>query len=239
MRRTVTLAGVVLLLLLTGCRWPRDAGTTAQDVHGGVMRVGVTEAPPWTRVTDDGAVTGAEAQLVQRLATRLNARVEWYPGSESTLMAALHDRVLDLVIGGLDAKAPWTEQASLTRPYVTMRTVVAVPPGVAAPEELAETRVAVPAGTVEVATLRGSDATPVPVPRVTGREGLPVVVGQWRLVELGLRETDHELAKHDHVWAVPPGENGWQVEVERFLLALSHAEVEALLADAEREQVTP
>ncbi|MFI6230935.1 substrate-binding periplasmic protein [Micromonospora echinospora] len=237
-RRTVcALAGVVLLLVVvSGCRWPRDVGTTLDDVRGGVLRVGVSEAPPWTRVADDGTVTGAEARLVQRLAERLDARVEWYPGSESTLMAALKDRVLDLVVGGLDAKAPWTEQAALTRPYVTMRTVVAVPDGVAAPSDLAGVRVAAPAGTAEIAALRGEDAVPVPVPDVTGREGLPVVVGQWRLAELGLRDGGHHLAKHDHVWAVPLGENGWQVEVERFLLGLSHGEVEDLLADAEREE---
>ncbi|SCL26307.1 polar amino acid transport system substrate-binding protein [Micromonospora pallida] len=235
-RAPLALVGVVLLLAVSGCRWPRDTGTTLDDVRGGVLRVGVSEAPPWTRVADDGMVTGAEARLVQRLADRLDARVEWYPGSESTLMAALKDRVLDLVVGGLDAKAPWTREASLTRPYVTMRTVVAVPDGVAAPAELAGQRVAATAGTAEIAALRGEDAVPVPVPEVTGREPLPVVVGQWRLAELGLRGSGHEVAKHDHVWAVPLGENGWQVEVERFLLALSHREVEDLLVDAEREE---
>ncbi|NJP31058.1 substrate-binding periplasmic protein [Micromonospora thermarum] len=237
MRRTIALVGVVLVLL-AGCRWPQDVGTTLEDVRGGVLRVGVTEAPPWTRVTDAGAVTGAEARLVERLAQRLDARVEWYPGSESSLMAALNGRVLDLVVGGLDAKAPWTKEASLTRPYVTMQTIVAVPAGVPAPQELAGARVAVPAGTAEVAALRGEEAVPVPVAEVTGREGLPVVVGQWRLAELGLRATGHELAIHDHVWAVPPGENAWQVEVERFLLALSHGEVEGLLAAAEREEAS-
>lgn len=235
MRRAMVLVGVVLLLV-AGCRWPQDVGSTLDDVRGGVLRVGVTESPPWTRVGDDGAVSGAEARLVERLAQRLDARVEWHPGSESTLMAALQGRVLDLVVGGLDAKVPWTKEAALTRPYVTMRTVVAVPAGVPVPRELAGVRVAVPAGSAEIAALRGEDAEPVPLAEVTGHEGLPVVVGEWRLAELGLRETEHELAIHDHVWAVSPGENGWLVEVERFLLALSHGEVEGLLAAAEREE---
>lgn len=134
-----------LLMLVAGCGWPRDAGSTLADVRDGVLRVGVTENPPWTRVADDGAVSGAEVHLVERLAARLGARVEWHPGSESTLMAALKDRVLDLIVGGLDAKAPWTKQASLTKSFVTMRTVVAVPAGVAAPTNLAGVRVAVPA----------------------------------------------------------------------------------------------
>lgn len=224
-----------LLMLVAGCGWPRDAGSTLADVRDGVLRVGVTENPPWTRVADDGAVSGAEVRLVERLAARLGARVEWHPGSESTLMAALKDRVLDLIVGGLDAKAPWTKQASLTKSFVTMRTVVAVPAGVAAPTNLAGVRVAVPAGTAEVAALLGEDAVPVPVPEVTGTETNPVVVGEWRLAALGLRRTAHTLTEHDHVWAVPLGENAWQVEVERFLLALSHAEVADLLARAEDE----
>lgn len=238
MRRTVGLLTVVLLLL-TGCQWPRDVSGTLDDVRGGTLRVGVTESPPWTRVADDGTVTGAEAVLVERLAQRLNARVEWHPGTESTVLAGLKDRVLDLVVGGLDAKAPWTKEAALTRSYVTMRTVVAVPAGVPVPDELSRVRVAVPAGTAEVAALLGEDADPVVVPEVTGQEQLPVVVGQWRLTELGLRDTGHELATHDHVWAVPPGENGWQVEVERFLLDLSHGEVEGLLAAAEQQSREP
>jgi ABC-type amino acid transport substrate-binding protein len=220
--------------LFAGCGWPRDAGDTLADVRDGVLRVGVTDNPPWTRVADGGGVGGAEVRLVERLAARLGARVEWYPGSESTLMAALKDRVLDVVVGGLDATAPWTKEASLTRSYVTMHTVVAVPVGTVAPQDLAGVRVAVPAGTAEVAALVRADAVPVPVPEVTGTEAMPVVVGEWRVADLGLRRTGHELGTHDHVWAVPLGENGWQVEVERFLLTLSHDQVTALLAETER-----
>jgi polar amino acid transport system substrate-binding protein len=146
----------------------------------------------------------------------------------------LKDRVLDLVVGGLDSKAPWTKEASLTRPFVTVRTIVAVPDGVPAPRDLAGVRVAVAAGTAEVAALVREDAIPAAVPEVTGTEGLPVAVAEWQVTTLDLRPTGHELAEHDHVWAVPLGENAWQVEVERFLLALSHDEVVALLVEAER-----
>jgi polar amino acid transport system substrate-binding protein len=230
------MVSVLAAVVLAGCGWPKDAGTTLADVRGGVMSVGVTEHRPWTRVADDATVTGAEVRLVERLAARLGARVEWHTGSESMLMAALRDRVLDLVVGGLDSKAPWMKEASLTRSFVTMRTMVAVPAGVPAPRDLAGVRVAVTAGTAEIADVIRKGAVPVPVPEIAGTEGMPVVVGEWRVAELDLRATGHEVAKHDHVWAVPLGENGWQVEVERFLLALSHGEVVALLAEAERAE---
>ncbi|MEV6596162.1 transporter substrate-binding domain-containing protein [Actinoplanes sp. NPDC051346] len=231
MRRGVSLL-VVVVLLVGGCGWPRDTGTTLADVRDGVLRVGVTESPPWAWAPDQGDPQGAEVWLVQRLAQRLGARIEWYPGSETALMPALKDRVLDLVVGGLDAQSPWIEHASLTRPYVTTRTFIAVPPGVAVPDDLSGVRIAVPAGTAEVAALTSEDADVVAVPEVTGSEGLPVVVGEWRLGDK-LRASEHELAKQDHVWAVPPGENGWQVQVEHFLLDLSHDEVTELLLRAE------
>jgi polar amino acid transport system substrate-binding protein len=232
-RRRLAALGAVLLIA-GGCQWPRDSDGTLEDVRGGVLRVGVTASPPWTTVAPGGAVAGAEARLVERLARKLDAKLEWHHGAESALMAALKDRVLDLVIGGLDAKAPWPKHASLTRPYVTTRTVVAVPAGVEEPPELAGVRVAVAAGTAEVAALRAEDAVAVQVAEVTGQEDTPVAVDDWLLGSLRLRATEHELASRDHVWAVPLGENGWQVEVERFLLDLSTGDVERLLVEAER-----
>ena len=58
-------------------------------------------------------------------------------------MAAVKDRVLDLVVGGLGADAPWTKKASLTKPYLTMRTLVAATAGVSVPGDLTGQRVAV------------------------------------------------------------------------------------------------
>jgi polar amino acid transport system substrate-binding protein len=233
MRRMFALA--VVVLLAAGCQWPRDAAGTLADVSGGLLRVGVMAHPPWTQLADVAggtSVTGAEAALVHRLAERLDTRVEWVTGTESTLMAALKERVLDLVVGGLDARAPWTREASLTLPYLTVRTVVAVPAGVPPPAGLEGVRVAVPAGTAEVAALADEGAEPVPVAEISGREGMPVAVEEWRLDALGLRPTGVDVARHEHVWAVPLGENGWQVAVERFLLDLPAGEVERLLVEA-------
>lgn len=235
MRRGITVVAVVMLLL-SACGVPRDVGTTLADVRGGVLRVGVTENPPWVTVPDNGPPAGAEVDLVTRLAQELGARVEWYPGSESELMAAVKDRVLDLAVGGLAADAPWTAEASLTKPYVTMRTLVAAPAGVPVPDDLTGQRVTVPGGTADVAALAGEGASVVAVDEVTGEEDTPVVVGEWRLAELGLTPSEHELGSTDHVWALPPGENAWQAEVENFLLGLSHDDVVRLLGDAERAE---
>jgi polar amino acid transport system substrate-binding protein len=61
-----------------------------------------------------------------------------------------------------------------------------------------------------------------------------VVVDEWRLANLGLTPTDQVLSTHDIVWAIPLGENAWQVEVETFLLGLSDVDVMTMLAEADR-----
>ncbi len=216
---------VVLLLLAAGCGVPRDAGTTLDDVRGGVLRVGVTANAPWTTVADDGAVDGVEVTLVKRLADALDTTVEWYPGSESELMAALRHRVLDLVIGGLTDDAPWIKEASLTRPYITTRTVVAARPGVAVPEDLSGTRVAARAGSDDIALVLKEDALPVASRDPLAETGLPVVADEWELGPAGLSASKHTLAESKHVIAVPLGENGFQLAVEDFLATLKRNEL--------------
>lgn len=125
------LVPAVVLMLLSSCDLPRDPEETLQRVRGGTMRVGLTANPPWT--TYEGEQPGGiEATLVRQFAETLNANVEWTNGSEAQLMERLHQGHLDLVIGGLDDKSPWTTHAGFTRPYITFadkRHVMAVPHG--------------------------------------------------------------------------------------------------------------
>lgn len=90
----------MLITVFFGCQYPRDPEGTHDRVSGGVLRVGVTPADPWVRLNDSGAPTGVEAELVERFAETLSARVRWVEGSESELMEALHGRQLDIVIAG-------------------------------------------------------------------------------------------------------------------------------------------
>ncbi|MEU4745395.1 transporter substrate-binding domain-containing protein [Actinosynnema sp. NPDC023658] len=220
---------VLVAVLATGCGLPRDVDGTSERVRGGVVRVGVAENRPWTRVGDGGEVSGVEVELVRRLAERVGARVEWTVGAESSLMAAVGERQLDLVVGGLEGNSPWIEEASLTRPYAVTKVVVAAAGDV--PEDLAGVRVAVRAGTDEAAALAEEDAVVVPVEEVGEARDLPVAVDDWRTAGLGLRAGKQVLVERSHVWALPLGENGWQVEVERFLAELPGGEVERLLAE--------
>jgi len=112
----------ILLALASACGepFPRDPGDTTRRVQSsGVMRVGVTEHPPWVERGPDGAAAGLEVRLVLELARRNGARVEWTWGQLEALFAGLLERELDLVVGGIDADSPWKERIGLTEPWRT------------------------------------------------------------------------------------------------------------------------
>jgi polar amino acid transport system substrate-binding protein len=121
------------MAVLSSCGLPRDADGTLDRVHGGALRVGVSDHPPWTAIRD-GQIDGIETRLVAELARGLGARPVWRRGAESELLDALHRRELDIVVGGLTADSPWKGQVAFTRPHFTDTAtgrahVLAVSPG--------------------------------------------------------------------------------------------------------------
>jgi polar amino acid transport system substrate-binding protein len=231
----VVLLVAVLALLPAGCGIPRDPEGTLERVRGGTLRAGITASAPWTTL-EGGRPGGVEVELVERFAGELGARVEWMDGSEADLIAALEMRELDLVVGGLTADTPWQAGAAITRSYATTRVVVAVPSSQPVPQDIAGVRVAVEDGTEEAGILEDkTDAIPVRVPDVTQVRGSAVAIEEWRLADLGLRDTGVHLTKSKHVMATPMGENAFLVRLERFLIA-HQGEVPGLLdAEVRRE----
>lgn len=130
-------AALVLIAWLAlggvGCDLPRDPAHTRERVLAkGVLRVGVSEAPPWTRRAADDAAEGPEAELVAALAGRLGVVVEWRWGSLEGHLRQLMGHRLDLVAGGLTATSPWQARVGLSRPWnpgADPEYVLAVPPG--------------------------------------------------------------------------------------------------------------
>ncbi|MEV7575169.1 ABC transporter substrate-binding protein [Pseudarthrobacter sp. NPDC089323] len=115
------------LLALAGCgtSYPADPEGTLDRVRGGTLRVGASPNGDWVRLPSGSGgaarVEGKEAELVQRFAERLGADIEWVTGTEQVLADELKHGGLDLVIGGLDDKTPWSTHAGLTRPYTESR----------------------------------------------------------------------------------------------------------------------
>lgn len=109
---------LVVLATSTGCvsRFPADPDGTLTRVSGGTLRVGASISPPY--VEDEGStLSGSEVDLVEGYAADRAAGVEWVQAGEEDLMNRLEHGELDMVIGGLTDKTPWTTRAGLTRPY--------------------------------------------------------------------------------------------------------------------------
>jgi polar amino acid transport system substrate-binding protein len=169
-----------LMLLLLACDLPRDPEGTLDRVQGGVMRVGISDNPPWTLV-EAGRVDGVESMLVEDLARELGARIEWIHGTENELLDALHRFELDLVIAGLTDDTPWTGKVGLSQAYVETSSLVGVPQDVEPVGDDIEGReVAVPLGNAVAAHVRSEGGTPQPVPDLTAAR-LLVAAEDWQL----------------------------------------------------------
>ncbi|WP_043497576.1 transporter substrate-binding domain-containing protein [Georgenia sp. SUBG003] len=120
MTRKFALAAAVLTAL-GGCTAtiPTDPDGMLDRVTGGALRVGVSPNPPWTDLPDgpDGDPAGTEVELVEEFAREVDAEVVWVPGGEEDLVGQLEHDELDLVIGGLTARSPWSSKVALTYRY--------------------------------------------------------------------------------------------------------------------------
>ena len=203
------------VLVLMGCGLPRDPAGTLDKVSGGVLRVGVSENPPWV-ILSEPEPEGAEVSIVRDLANDLEAELEWFEDTEAELIGALERRELDIVIAGLTIPSPWTEEAAITKHYFLSSVVIVVPEGTDEPRELDGLEVFVEKGTEAAALVAARGAIPRGVDDLGEPEG-PAAVESWQVAQLGMIETEHVLTQHKHVMAVPPGENAFLTYVERFL----------------------
>jgi polar amino acid transport system substrate-binding protein len=124
------IAGMVLAV--AACGLPRDADGTLARVQNGVLRLGVADDSPWV-VVEGQSVSGYEPALVSQLAGEMHARIETTRGAEAELFEKLHQRDLDMVIGGFTSDSPWKTQIAFTRAYHKDQKgkdhVLALPPG--------------------------------------------------------------------------------------------------------------
>lgn len=114
---TLVVVGATGALGSCSGRYPDDTASTLDRVEGGTLRVGVSPHPPFTAANDMGRVSGSEVDLVERFAEHLGAAPAWTVGAETDLVPRLHEGELDVLIGGLDAKSPWSKEIALTRAY--------------------------------------------------------------------------------------------------------------------------
>jgi polar amino acid transport system substrate-binding protein len=218
-------------VLSTGCDFPRDPRWTLEQVRGGTMRVGVVANEPWTRM-EGGEASGVEVELLKEFAGELGAEAVFVQGTVPELLEAARLGEVDVVAGGFTSTSPGVsegKEAGITSPYLTTRLVVGVPPDGPAFGDLSGREVAVERIDHAAVLLSEEGATPVPVDDIASVE-MPVAAYPWQLREWGFEPTGVELPKEEHIMAVSLGENGWLMELERFLRA-NRGEARGLLQE--------
>jgi polar amino acid transport system substrate-binding protein len=218
MTRAGILPVVATLLPAAGCDFPRDAGGTLAQVRtDGVLRVGVSERPPWV-IWQNEQPAGIEPRLMQVWAEQLGAKVEWVRGGEWSLVEALKGRQVDVLIGGHLFDSPWAEDTATSLPYLRAAVIVAVPPGTLPPVAKSELR----GQTVAHAALRpdlaaliaATGARPEALPDLRGRLA---AIYAFEAGRLALTPTAIVLTREQHVIIVAPGESALLLELDRFL----------------------
>ena len=107
----------LIALSLGACGLPKDQdGATTRIDASHALRVGASSNPPWV-IVEGAQVSGIEPALVQAFAGTLGARVQWVVNGETPLMQALEKRKLDLVVGGITTKSPWTKRLGTSLVY--------------------------------------------------------------------------------------------------------------------------
>jgi polar amino acid transport system substrate-binding protein len=211
----------LVVLVAAGCDFPRDPRGTLEGVQkSGTMSVGVVGNDPWTRM-EEGHASGVEVELLKGFARELGTEASFVPGTTPELLEAARQGEVDVLIGGFTSTSPGVsegKEAGVTGTYLTTRIVVGVPPGRPAFDDLSGREIAVERIDGTAALLKEEGAVPVAVGDLPTAE-MPVAAYGWQLTAWGFEPTGVELPEEKHVMAVPLGENGWLVELERFLRA--------------------
>lgn len=208
-------AALSVAVVLTGCELPRDPERTLETVRGGRIRVGVILNPPWVAMAPDGSPDGIEVEIVERIAESLQSEVTYVWGTTSGLFRSLEEFELDLVVGGFHADTPGAERIGLTRGWLTIPSVIASR-GSDPPAEWGGVSVAVRTGCTCIGKLEQTGARPVRVTRLSASPYEFVAGAAPDVLHAGFTRPVAVLEEYNLVAAVPPGENRWLMEVERF-----------------------
>jgi polar amino acid transport system substrate-binding protein len=207
-------------LVSASCDLPQDPRGTLEKVQDGTMRVGIVNHDPWTQI-EEGRASGVEVELLRDFAGELETEIVFVEGTVPELLEAARQGEVDVVAGGFTDTSPGVsegKEAGITSPYLMTRFAVGVPPGKATFDDPSGKRIAVERIDGTAALLKEEGAVPVPVEDLSSAE-LPIAAYPWQLEEWGFEPTGIELPEEKHIMAVPLGENGWLVRLERFLRA--------------------
>lgn len=114
------LSGLLLCLI--------SAIAAAQESQSPLLRVGLSEVPPFVIHEPDGSWKGISVDLWRQIAQRLGYRYEFKPLPFGELLPALESNHLDVVIGALTMTAERETVLDFTHPFYETGLAIAVPP---------------------------------------------------------------------------------------------------------------
>lgn len=107
---------ILLLILLSGCNFPKDAENSFQNAQQNSLKVGVVNNAPYAFM-QNGAAQGSEIEILKSFAKNNNLQIQFIEGSESTLIEKLEKFKIHIVSGGFDKKTVWKKHAGTSATY--------------------------------------------------------------------------------------------------------------------------
>lgn len=101
---------------MSGGAFPKDPGNTLQRVENGILRVGISNNPPFTNVSNNN-YSGIEVEIVRMYTNSKNAEIEWKTDSLQDLVTEMKNSNLDIIIAGLDRDSFIRKELAITIPY--------------------------------------------------------------------------------------------------------------------------
>lgn len=136
--KSVAAVGVAVVLALTGCsqKIPLDPEGTLDRVSNDTLRIGLSPHEELVEI-EGTSYRGSEVELAKNFAQSIGAKPEFIVGGEESLVKKLEADQVDLVVGGISSKTPWSKMVGMTRPYTQVidekgkkeKLVLLVPPG--------------------------------------------------------------------------------------------------------------
>lgn len=123
--RTVIIALLVSCLLLGACGKSEDP-EAFQKIEPEPLRIGMTPNSPPMIFMLDGRYAGIEADFARLLAQKFGRSVFFLPMAWDTLIPALMEGKVDLIMSGMTATQARQMRIRYTDPYFTARLVVAM-----------------------------------------------------------------------------------------------------------------
>lgn len=106
----------ILLIILTGCNYPKDPENSFDEANNDSLKVGIVNNPPYV-IIENGKVSGTEIEILKNFANSNELNISFKEGSESILVKKLKNYTIHIIAGGFDKKTIWKKYTGTSTTY--------------------------------------------------------------------------------------------------------------------------